>query len=748
MQPRCAPAARTAWPEGTRVSSHPVDDPAPPGSGPRSGGAPSAADVGRSRPFAVAGTTVLGPVEHVGALVEGTSFCASGPDGDIAPDVAQGLFVHDTRVLSTWRLRVDGKSLQALATIPGEPFEATFVGRIVGRVSDADSTLVVERHRLVGAGLREEIRIHNHGTEAAGVHVALEVDADFADLFEVKEGVQQTRLRVDQRATSDELSFWTDGTPTRRGVRVSAQGGTATPHALTFRAAVPPQGTWSTVVEVLASVADAELQPSFDTGAAARRMRRWRQAAPRFDVESVPLRRVLRRSEVDLGALRIVDHDHPEDDVVAAGAPWFMALFGRDSLLTAWMSAPFAPSLALGTLRTLARLQGTRVDPLTEEQPGRILHEVRLGADLSLALGGDSVYYGSIDSTPLFVVLVDRVLRWGADPDDVRALLPAADAALEWVRHYGDRDGDGFVEYQRTTDRGLLNQGWKDSHDALAFADGTLAAPPIALAEVQGYVYAAYLARAHLAEVLERGGDAQRWREAAAQLRSAFDQAFWLPDRGCYALALDRHKRPVDAVASNQGQCLWSGIVPPHRAEEVADTLMSPSSFTGFGVRTLDTGMRRFNPVSYHNGSVWPHDSTLVASGLFRYRIDGHARTLRDGLLAAASAFTGRMPELFCGFDRDSTRWPVPYPTSCSPQAWAAAAPFELVRASFGLEVCAPHGQVYAHAPVGLGAITVDGLPVGSGRARLAARDGRLELELPAGLVQVDDLPQCARLQP
>lgn len=700
------------------------------------------------RSAATPGPTVLGPIEPVGALVEGTSFCASGPDGDISPDVAQGLFVRDTRVLSGWRLRVDGKPVQSLATVPAEPFEATFVGRVVGRTSDADSTLVVERHRLVGTGMRETISIRNHGTEPAGLHVTLEADADFADLFEVKEGIQQTRVRVEHRASAEELSFWTNGGSTRRGVRISATGGTATPHAFTFRAVVPPQGTWSTTVEVLASVADQELEPPFDPNASARRMRTWRQAAPRFEVDSVSLRRVLRRTEVDLGALRIVDHDHPEDDVVAAGAPWFMALFGRDSLLTAWMSAPFAPGLALGTLRTLARFQGTKVDALTEEQPGRILHEVRLGADLSLALGGDSVYYGSIDSTPLFVVLVDRVLRWGTDPDHVRELLPAVDAALDWIRDYGDRDGDGFVEYQRSTDRGLLNQGWKDSHDSLGFADGTLAEPPIALAEVQGYVYAAYLARAHIAEVLGDEQGAGPWRQAAARLRAAFDEAFWLPRRGCYALALDRDKRPVDAVASNQGHCLWSGIVPPARAAEVADALMSPSSFTGFGVRTLDTGMRRFNPVSYHNGSVWPHDSTLVTSGLFRYGLDGHARTLRDGLLAAASAFTGRLPELFCGFDRESTRWPVPYPTSCSPQAWAAASPYELVRASFGLEVCVPHGELYAHPPVGLGAVTVDGLPVGGGRARLTARDGRLETTVPAGLTVVDHVPACAQVQP
>ncbi len=696
-----------------------------------------------------------GPLEPVTTLVAGTTFCVCAGNGDLDTDTAEGLFVRDTRVLSTWRLTVDGHPVQALTALPAEPYEATYVGRVAGH-GGGEPTLVVERRRFVGDGMREDVTVRNYGTEDAGAQLSLEVDADFADLFEVKEGVSQARVDVHHRVDDATLTYWTAGgdTGTRRGVRVRWTGALAGHHTLTQWVVVPAQGAWTMPVEVVASVDEEELEPPFpadrpvEVARPSQRMRTWRASAPRFQVGHPGLHRALGRTELDLGALRIADLEHPEDDVVAAGAPWFMALFGRDSLLTAWMAAPFAPGLALGTLRTLARFQGRTEDPLTEEQPGKILHEVRLGADLSLTLGGDSVYYGSIDATPLFVMLVDRVLRWGAPRTEVAALLPAVDRALAWIEEYGDRDGDGFVEYRHRTDRGLVNQGWKDSHDSIRWADGRLATGPIALAEVQGYVYAAYRARAHLAGVLHTGGDPARWLARADRLRVAFGDAFWLPDRRGFALALDGHKRPVDAVASNQGHCLWTGIVTEDRARDVAQVLLDPGLFTGFGVRTLDARMRAYNPVSYHNGSVWPHDSTLAAAGLARF---GH-RDLLDrlvgGLADAAGLFNGRLPELFCGFDRADKPWPVPYPTSCSPQAWAAAAPYELVRAALSLDACLPHGTVHAGPalPV-LGPVRIEGLPLGEARVLVEADADGVRFEgLPSDVVARTDgsRPSCA----
>jgi glycogen debranching enzyme len=679
-------------------------------------------------------------------LLAGTTFCVSGSSGDIDPDHAQGLFVDDTRIVSKWRLHVDGGPVAPLAAIPAEPYETTFVGRAAPRPGRADSTLVVERRRLVGAGMREDITLRNFSGEAAGVQVLLEVDADFADVFEVK-GRQYARAgRVSRQAIGDNLLLWLERAGNRRGARISARGADATSGGLTFNAVVPAHGTWSATVAVLPSLAETELEAAFpidrpvETAPVAKRMLTWRQRAAEISTGSGDLFEALVHSERDLGALRIVDPDHPDDDVVAAGAPWFMALFGRDSLITSWMALPFAPTLAIGTLRTLARLQGRKSDPITEEEPGRILHEVRLGMDRSLALGGTDVYYGSIDSTPLFVMLVDRAMRWGAPLDEISSLVPAVDAALDWMVTQADEDADQFIEYHRGTDRGLVNQGWKDSYDSVTFADGSFAKPPIALAEVQGYAYAAYRARAHIADVFGDPDTARTWRNKATMLRRLFDEAFWLPERGWYAMALDRDKRPVDALASNMGHCLWTGIVPTKRARQVADTLVSPALFTGFGIRTLAEGMTSYNPVSYHNGTVWPHDTALALAGLLRYGFTGHATQILKGLLLTADSFHGRLPELFCGFDAHDKPVPIPYPTSCSPQAWAAAAPYELLRAAIRLDVCVPHHEIHAApALAAVAPVRVEGLPIGETKVTVRAT---------TETVDADDLPPHMSMTP
>ncbi|NTV40189.1 MAG: amylo-alpha-1,6-glucosidase, partial [Demequinaceae bacterium] len=427
-------------------------------------------------------------------------------------------------------------------------------------------------------------------------------------------------------------------------------------------------------------------------------------------------------SKRDLGALRIIDPAYPEDDVVAAGAPWFMALFGRDSLLTSWMMLPYAPDLALGTLRTLARLQGRSESPMTEEQPGRILHEVRLGADQSLALGGDKVYYGSIDSTPLFVMLAGKAHRWGVPLEELAELKPSIDRAIDWITTHGDRDGDGFIEYMRGTDRGLLNQGWKDSSDSVAHSDGRVVEPPVALAEVQAYCYAAYLAAAELEEALGDAANAGRLRDRAAALQARFHEAFWLPDLGFYALALDAHKEPTQVVTSNIGHCLWSGIVPEEFADRVVDRLLEPDMFTGFGIRTLSSQSRRYNPVSYHNGSVWPHDTVLTAAGMARYGRRDAAVKVTTGLLDALEAFGGRLPELFCGFPRSDAPVPIPYPTSCSPQAWAAATPFEMLRICLGMEADTPRGGfTVCSVPSVIGNVRLQGLSLGDTKIDIEA---------------------------
>jgi glycogen debranching enzyme len=681
-------------------------------------------------------------------LIEGSTFCVSDSGGRILSGSAHGLFYLDTRVIATWHLTVDGDELEPLAAILRTPYRATFLGRARPRPGRLESTLIVEQERYVGMGMREDIVVRNVATEPAALLLTLAVDADFADLFAVKEGrPRPSRERSTQAGDGllDIEARWVDRS---RGVRVHAVGGVVTPGGVVFREVVPARGEWRTTVEVLPVVDRVEVPPRFpvgepvETAAPEVRLRRWQAGSPVVWTGDEGLLLTLRRSEQDLGALRIFDPDHPDRAVVAAGAPWFMALFGRDSLLTSYMALPIDQQLALGTLQTLARYQGSRDDPMTEEQPGRILHEMRFGVDSTLALGGGHVYYGTADATPLFVVLLGELRRWGLARYEVDALLPHADRALEWIRASGDRDGDGFVEYQRLTDRGLRNQGWKDSLDGINFAGGAIAEPPISLCEVQGYVYAAYIARSFFAQ--EAGDDqlAAVWADRARALKTAFNEQFWLPDRGWYAVGLDRDKRPIDALTSNIGHCLWTGIVDEDKAEAVAEHLLSPAMFSGWGVRTLATTMGAYNPISYHNGSVWPHDNAIVAAGLMRYGFVEHAQRVAEGIFDAARHLGGRLPELFTGLDRTDYPEPVAYPTSCSPQAWAAAAPIELMRTLLRFDPWVPRGRLWLAPalPLSLSDLRVENLALGGSRLRVEVHDGHVEVSgLPEGVQLVNE---------
>src|SRR3954453_14436029 len=684
-------------------------------------------------------------------LVEGSSFCICTPGGDLNGAGPHGVFFRDTRILSRWDLRVDGETPEPLAAMTPEPYRGTFLGRLPRRSGRTDTNLLVERDRRGGNGLRGDIVTRNSGGEPAACTVTVTVEADFADLFEVKEGRVQTRGERRVQGQGERLVFdqrWRDN---HRGAVVLAPGGAfdavssvaQSAGSIRYEVVVPARGQWTASLLVQPVVDGEAVEPSFPLdrplreSLPARRLQRWQETTPIATTGHEGLQRVLRRSQQDLGALRIFDPVDPSLAAVAAGAPWFMALFGRDSLLTAYMALPFDRSLALGTLRTLARHQGCKTDPLTEEEPGRILHEVRLGVESGLSLGGGSTYYGTVDATPLFVVLLGEFARWGAERRLVEELLPHADRALAWIERHGDRDADGFIEYRRATDRGLQNQGWKDSWDGITFADGRPAEAPIALCEVQGYAYDAFRARAELARWLDDDAGARRWSERASALKTAFNERFWLPERGWYALALDRDKNPVDACASNMGHCLWSGIVAADHAPLVAEHLLSPEMFTGWGVRTLSSAMGAYDPVSYHNGSVWPHDNALIVAGLMRYGFVAPAARIAEALLEAAEHFGGRLPELFCGFGRAEYPEPVPYPTSCSPQAWAAATPVQLVRTLLRFDPELPRGRVWVDPvlPAAFGPLGVEGVALGAGRVTLKVSAESTEVEgLPAGV--------------
>jgi len=618
-------------------------------------------------------------------LFQGSAFCRSDRAGDV-DRLTHGLFMLDRRVVSRWVLLVDGHPLGQPDLRHDRPYAAVFVGW-AGR----GGTLLVTRRRYVGNGLREDVSVRNLGRAGVSIEVQIDVAADFADIFSVKHGRSPAAGEATVALTGDALVLaGADGQ--RAEVRFT---GTATLSSggATWKVELGPGQVWRCCGCVSYQDGATPVEPDLRCGQpiatspAEQRRRAWQTGTTQVSAGPSRLQATLRRCADDLGALRL-SPGPGEAVVAAAGAPWYMTVFGRDALLTGWMALPLSPDLAYGALEVLADRQGSRRDPLTEEQPGRILHEVRADA---AAPGGSRAYYGTVDATPMFVMLLAEAHRWGMPAERVAALLPAADAAVEWLRTTGDRDG--YLTYTGNP-AALMHQGWKDSADGVLFADGSVPRQPIALSEVQGYTYAAFLGRAELADAFGQPEVAIDCRERAARLRAAFNRDFWLADRASYAMALDGAGRQVDAVSSNVGHCLWTGIVDRSRAPAVAESLLSPGLFSGWGLRTLGTTMTAYDPLSYHNGSVWPHDTAIAVAGLARYGLLPAAQRLGMAVLDAAAAFGGRPPELFAGVPRTEGRLPATYPSSCAPQAWASAAPWLVLRSLLRLEPDVPAGRL------------------------------------------------------
>jgi glycogen debranching enzyme len=677
-------------------------------------------------------------------LVEGASFTICGPDGGIDGGGVAGLFVGDTRICSRMVLSIDGGGVEPLTLATRSPSSASFVGRTF------DKKLLVFRDLWVGQGMRVDLRIRNLARESRPATIRIHFEADLAELFAVKKGVAlpvQTPCEVD----GSDLRFPGDGR--RRGFIVHGKEGARAEGAgaLLWQVELAPRETWEACVELRALRGGEEVIPTHPCGQPSEQTPKtsgrvgWRNELPDLTSDVPGLARAFLRTGDDLDALRLVDPEHPEDVLVAAGAPWYMTLFGRDSILTSWMALLLDPNLGLGTARSLARMQGVRNVPETDEQPGRILHEIRFSRGPSFALADGDIYYGSTDATPLFVMLVHELWRWGAPIEQIQALRPAVEAALAWIEGPGDPDGDGYVEYGPAGQGSLGNQGWKDSHDGVSFADGTLAEAPIAMAEVQAYTYAAWRAAAALAAADGDEETAAARHARAADVQARFERDFWLPDREAFAIALDRDKRPVDAITSNMGHCLWAGIVADHdKAAAVARWLVSPELFTGWGVRTLATSMARFSPLSYHNGSVWPHDTAICVAGLRRYGFIEEAYRIAGGLLPAAEVLDGRLPELFAGLTIEEMPVPVRYPTSCSPQAWASAAPLLVVRALLGLEPDVPDGRIELDPmlPEGATTLSVADLPLAGTRVTIEVDGDAVAVRgLPPGLALIRHAP-------
>ncbi|MBA2282057.1 MAG: amylo-alpha-1,6-glucosidase, partial [Acidimicrobiia bacterium] len=507
-------------------------------------------------------------------------------------------------------------------------------------------------------------------------------------------------------------------------------------------AIVPRGGTWRLAVEVEPLVDGAAVEPHHARTEAADRLATWRRGLPQVHTDHPGLATVIARCADDLGALRVFDPVVPERAVVAGGVPWAMALHGRDALLTAWMALLVDPDLAIGVLETLARFQGEADDPRTEEEPGRIMRR--------LAFGGGRPNYGAVDTTPLFVMLLGEVRRWGLAPELVERLLPHADAALSWLEQRSDRDPHGWVSYQRTTDKGRLHQAWRDSSAGMRAADGRVGRPPLATAEVQALHYAALVARSHFAREADDAAGALSWRARADDVRRRFRRDFWLDDRGYPALALDHENRPLDALGSHLGWCLWTGILDADDAASVAKHLVSADLFTGWGIRTLAASTVGASPLGYHHGAVWPHDTAIAAAGLARYGFIDEALRLLGGLLDAAVAFDGRLPELFAGFDRADLDFPVAFPNACAPSAWASASVLLGLRTVLRFDPWVPAGVIHV-APVlpeGIGRLRIDEIPLLGGRISVSVEGADVEVtDVPKGIEVVRE-PRAPTRQP
>jgi glycogen debranching enzyme len=673
-------------------------------------------------------------------ILDGNTFVVSDSCGDIEASLTDptGLFSFDSRFLSTWILTANGQRLNPLSVDDLQYFESRFFLVPGTGTVYVDSKLSVIRRRAVGDGFHEELTILNHDAKPVDLKVRIDAASDFADLFEVKDALEK-KGRYSAQVRNRHLVLGYERGSYMRQTAISASApAKLDKKGLTFAVHIEPQGSWTTDVDVVTATGPGGTytRPKYERGERRaqpnmeRSLERWLDEAPRLECDWDPLKTTYRRSLVDLAALRFSPPVSGGSSLPAAGLPWFMTMFGRDSIFTSLQALPFTPELAATTLHALGNWQGSRLDDFRDEDPGRILHELRYGEMTAFEERPHSPYYGAADATPLYVVLLDEYERWTGDRRLVRELEREARAALAWIDDYADLMGNGYISYQRRNeDTGLENQCWKDSWDSISYRDGRIPGFPRATCELQGYAYDAKMRGARLAREIwkdtEFAGELER---QAADLKRRFNRDFWVEDGEYFALALDSEGGQVDALTSNNGHLLWSGIVDKSKAKKVAEHLMGPRLFSGWGVRTLAEGEGRYNPIGYHVGTVWPFDSSFVAWGLRRYGFKEDAARIAAGILDAAEFFDGRLPEAFGGYERGVTKYPVQYPTACSPQAWSTGAPLLLLRTMLGLEPQGDHLIVDPALAENIGLLALLDIPGRWGRVDAFAR-GRVDLE-------------------
>jgi glycogen debranching enzyme len=684
-------------------------------------------------------------------ILEGATFCICDELGDVLGKV-DGLFADDTRYLSCLKLTINGERPLLLTSDKIEYFSAAFFMRNRPGEGLAQDVLSVRRERFVGDGMQDTIVVVNESMDPAEFELAVEIGADFADIFAVKnyDFALGDPLRADPLPPRRSGEF----DPERNQFLIAdddpdfniktqvifSERGEASDSLMRYHLTLQPRERWQLNVDVF-PLPDGELvAPRFaerrfgeEVGRVRDSLAAWQLRVPQLRTSWDDLSRGFVQSVSDLASLRMRSDNTGVGKLPGAGVPWFMSVFGRDTIITCLQTLIFGPELARTALEVLADLQAREDDPRIDAEPGKIVHEVRHG---KAARTWFERYYGTVDATPLYLILLSEVWRWTDDIALVRNLKDPALAALRWIDEFGDRDDDGFVEYKKRNDHGLDNQSWKDSGDSQRFRDGRIAEPPIAPCEVQGYVFDAKRRIAEIArEVWRDRALADRLETEADDLRERFDRAFWVEDRGgYYALALDGEKQKVDALCSNIGHLLWSGIVPPQRVDAIVDQLMGDDLWSGWGVRTMSTADAGYNPLAYHNGTVWPHDNSLVAWGLARYARWPEAQRIIQRMLSAAAHFDYQLPEVFAGMRRSETPFPIAYPTAARPQAWAAGTPVLLLQILLGLQPDRRRHAVETVAPMEL--------PSWAGTIRLTgvrAFERIWDIRLEGGRVKVEE---------
>ena len=669
----------------------------------------------------------VGPPQLV--IHQGETVWLAEPDGQHGEDDTRGLLFRDTRLISTWKLYADGTEWDLLNAGAVTHFAArVFLTNRAIAARDGlipAKTLGLELGRWTCGGIHDDLDLVNYGPHPVRFSLEVMLRSDFTDLFEVKSGraVRRGQVRTDWDEVTQTLTNVYVNQDFRRAVGLRAKGDSPAVYAngrLSFDVALPPGGRWHACLlydledggETIAAPAGCNAHAGDSD--AARSLAQWRAGSLTLTSTNEEFYRVVRQAVDDLAALRL-----PIDGAVvpAAGLPWFLVLFGRDSLITSLQCLPVNIQFARGTLAVLGARQSHVTDDYRDAEPGKIMHELRRGELAHFGMIPHTPYFGTADATPLYLVLLHQTWRWTGDRALIEAHMATAEGCLSWIDDYGDRDGDGFQEYQTRSSLGYENVGWKDSGDGVLYPDGRVVEGPKALCELQGYVYAAWTG---MAEIFDATGDAARaaaLRAKAATLFQKFNDAFWNEALGFYAFALDGHKRQVLSVASNVGHCLWSGLIRPDRAARVVARLMAPDMFSGWGIRTLSADHVAFNPISYHNGSVWPHDNGLIACGFRRYGFDAEAGRLARAVSGAAGYFAGhQVPELYAGLTRGETDFPVQYLGANVPQAWAAGSAFSFLQAMLGLapDAAADLLTVSPDLPAWLPEVSLGGLRMGA----------------------------------